>query len=290
MVGIGIITYNGAHRVEDLMQSIRKWHDPAVDYKVLLVDDGSPDVVPAQRVTEKFGIELIEHGENRGISAAWNTASRALIESGCEQVFLFNDDILVSEDYVNCMSYFLSSNPHAGSASWEFDFIIADDVPRILAADTAIRIYRDPHSKKLVDGSPQSVDHPPGVAMCPAGCCFGFTKEKFELAGGFHEGYKSFFEESDFGTTLAAAGHPTYIVPYPSLYHIWSVTFSENQELEPAQRGADSLNRYCERWDVPSALREDPFSFTSKKFMGRIGPAAVKWLSPTLEVLEGVLG
>lgn len=281
-VDVGIITYSGAHRVRSLVRSIKKWEDDENSCHIVLVDDGSPNPQPSRDVAKEFELQLVEHGNNRGIAAAWNTCVRSL---DTPYVVLLNDDILVTRDWLRCMRFFLENNPQAASASWPFHFITEADVPIILQSPEPVRISRDPITKEPVeDRTDAQINSSPGAIMCVAGCCFGFRREMFELAGGFDERYISFHEESDFGTTLAARGYSSFGLPYPLLYHIWSATFGDNPELQPSERMVQSRKRYCEKWGVPLELHDDPFKYTHPKYMSKIEPIIIKWLSPDLTV------
>jgi len=111
----------------------------------------------------------------------------------------------------------------------------------------------------------------------------------FELAGGFDESMKSFHEESHFGSLLAAKGYPSFGLPYPMLYHIWSATFAANPELKAHERMIQSRRLYCEHWNVPPEYHEKPFEYTHPLIMSKIDPTPVKWLGPNLEVKEDVV-
>ena len=81
-ITIGVPTYKGAARVANLLRSI-ELRTPLDGVRVVLVDDGSPgdEVAETRRVAVEWKgrlpLDFYEHGGNRGISAGWNTASRA---------------------------------------------------------------------------------------------------------------------------------------------------------------------------------------------------------------------
>lgn len=236
-----------------------------------MVDDsGKPEHQRASRaVAERFGARWLCHEVNRGISAGWNTLARA---SASPLIALLNDDIIVSKGWVEALAFFLEQNPHAGTCGLHFNFLVPDDVSVLVADPDAPPPARDPFSK-----APKADDHDPysepGLMMCPPGCCFGFTREKFDLVGGFDENFKSFYEESDFGTALASRGFPSYVTPWPTLGHIWSATFAQAPELAPSDRMTESRVRYIEKWG-------GHFEQTNPRFMSRIEPRLTRWLTP----------
>lgn len=286
---IGIITYKGAHRVANLLESIKKFGGLGSRVPIVLVDDGSPDPLPAHQVVSQYDLSIVCHNENRGISAAWNTATRYL---DSRYVCLLNDDILVAPNWLECMDFFLENNPVAGSVSWPFYFINGSvDVSLVLdSKGDPPRIPRDPITKEpCEDWTDGQINARPGSLMCPAGSCFAFSREMFDLAGGFDEEMRSFHEESHFGTTLAVLGHPSFGLPFPMLYHIWSATFSASPELKAHERMVHSRALYCKHWNVPPEFHENPFEYTHPLVMGQINPTQVTWLRPDLQVEEDVV-
>ena len=102
--------------------------------------------------------------------------------------------------------------------------------------------------------------------------------------------FTSFFEESDFGTMLAAAGFPSYGLTYPHVYHLWGATFQESPELDPHGTMRRSHDAYVEKWEVPEAHYEHPFNYTNPKFMGAIQRQRIHWLGAdgkTYEAWDG---
>jgi len=278
-LAVGIPCYNGADTLlPNCLEAIAQRSGPRDQYELLVVDDsGRQDHRDkSRRVAEKYGAKWLYHDHNKGIAAGWNALVRA---SSVKNIGLLNDDIIVAPGWIDALSYFLDNNPHAGMCSMHFNFIVPSDVPALLADPQAPMPERDPFSKTPKKDN-RDPDGGPGVMMCPAGCCFGFTREKFDLIGGFDECYVSFFEESDAGTHLASKGFPTYGIQWPTLGHIWSATFNSAPELGASSRMNNSRARYVEKWG-------GDFTVTDPKFMARCTPKLTKWLGPSGEH-EGV--
>lgn len=190
-------TFNGAHRVEYLLKSIRKYDDVDIKYDLVLLDDCSSNI-NSRNLLKKLSDEnngiFIQNEVNLGISKSWNRMCEA---TNSDIIVLLNDDILVNKDWLKNMVFFLTNNEHVGSSSWRFYFITMGDVQEILN-DTGKFIPRDPITKEL---KPEKINdfypyNKPGRFMCPAGCCFAFTRDKFNLSGGFPKDITTFYEES----------------------------------------------------------------------------------------------
>lgn len=87
-VGVAITTYN---RRERLLETVARWRE-LHDGPLFVIDDGSDVPVPPLP-----GCEVIRHPQNRGISAAKNTALEALAWISTQHAFLCDDDTYPTE-------------------------------------------------------------------------------------------------------------------------------------------------------------------------------------------------
>jgi len=281
---IGIPTFNGAHRVNDCISSIVKWNDipEGYDVEILLVDDGShePKRSEAFWVASHWNVPIIPHSENMGITKSWNDLASF---GNHDIVVLLNDDILVSKHWLTALTFFLENNQGVGMVGWDQDFITAGDVKIILDSKKPIRIYRDPHTKRILAKDESPISDKPGKMMVATGSAFAFTRDTYDLAGGFDERYKSFYEEMDFGTTLAQNGKPSFMLNYPRLYHMFSATFGENDHiLMGSKTMAESREKYKEKWG-------GDLDYTDSKFMPSLDASNAMWLDEKLQPQTEVL-
>lgn len=278
-ITVGIPSYCGADDGEDdllamCLRAIRVRSCTEVDYEVVVVDDsGRAEHQAKSRVlSEKYGARWLCHETNRGISAAWNTLARAAL---AEDVVLLNDDFFVSRGWLEALTYFLRENSEAGSVGLFAYYVLHQDVPWILDGPDVETVPR--HHETKCEMPEAAVEHTgrelPGRVMCPPGCAFAFTREKYDLVGGFDEvRYRQFYNESSFGTALAARGFPSYFLQWPACYTIMSATFGRSPELLP-ERDAFAVPRanYVAQWDGHTDV-------THPRFMSRIPFQRVRWL------------
>lgn len=294
-VVIGIPTYNGAQRLDDLLTSI-SLRTPFIgggDVGIVLIDDGSPRVeetrVVADRWTGKLPLTYVEHGTNRGISAGWNTASRA---TDAPIIALVNDDVIVpSGGWLEVLVHVLEHSPGVGVVGANWHAFTPEDVPRLLAGPETDRdvVPRDPGTKQPTPERRSYEDTGVGRVMCPTGQLFAFRRNDFDAIGGFDEEMKSFYEESSFGTSMAARGLIGAQLTWPFCWHQWSVTFGANPELEASKRMAESRLVYRRKWNVPDDVKQE-FDYTNPKYMGAIGDVEVEFLGRGGTVKRVVLG
>lgn len=283
-INIGITTYNGATRLTWLLKSIAL-RTPEIqngEATITVVDDGSPRVSETRDVVSKseLPIRFIEHESNRGISAGWNTAARAtdaLID------VLINDDVIVSSGWLQPLVHILEHSPNVGVVGQSWHAFLPEDVPGLLRDPTSDRdvIPRDPVTKSQEsERRTRYEDTWPGRVMAPTGQLFAFRRTDFETIGGFDEAYKSFFEESCFGTAMAAKLKKIGIqTTWPFNYHLWSATFSSSPELNASTRMESSRDHYRRKWNIPEHLaRGREFDHTNPTHLGSIGDVEIGFL------------
>lgn len=291
---IGVPTYNGALRANDLFHSISHRTPQDMDWRVVLVDDGSPNVAETREVgrvwEQTLHLKYAEHGTNRGISAGWNTASRMF---DCEIVVLINDDVIVSTGWLQSLEYVLEHSPKVGVVGMSWHAFTPEDVPALIRSPRSDEdvIPRDPLSKAQDPSRRRFEEANPGRVMAPTGQLFAFRRKDYEAVGGFDEGFKSFYEETDFGTAMAAKLDKIGLqINYPHSWHRWSATFSSSPELDAGGRNRASHAHYCEKWGVPGgAGNTDPFGYTNPKYLGAVGLVKVKFLRKDGTVGKGIL-
>ncbi|WP_423739780.1 glycosyltransferase family 2 protein, partial [Enterobacter hormaechei] len=103
-IGIAITTHNRADVLKRAIEQHQK-HLPA-GALVVVVDDGSK---PAAVVPH--GVQLLRHETSLGIVASKNASLTALMDAGCEHIFLWDDDAYPIADNWH-LPYIESPEPH----------------------------------------------------------------------------------------------------------------------------------------------------------------------------------
>lgn len=305
-IAIGVPTYNGAARLGWLLKSLamRTPEIESGEAEIVVVDDGSPRREETRSVIRawegKLPIRYLEHDGNRGISAGWNTLSRA---TDAPVVALLNDDVIVpSGGWLRALSHVVEKSPGVGSVGANMHWFLSEDADALTRSPDSDRSVtpRD-HEKRHAPerremeactdvGGGCKLKGNPGRVMCPTGQMFAFRRSDFETVGGFDERMKSFYEESSFGTELAARGMITAILNWPFCWHMWSATFRENPELDAGRRIAHSRSIYRERWAIPESVHAGrEFDYTNPKYLGAIGDVEIQFVRRNGEVWRGVL-
>ena len=219
-IGIGAPTYNSVQRLEQLLTSLEFYKDTNYDYRVVILDDGTPDVnkrLEVKNLAARFGVDFIQHEKNEGIPKSWNDLTEHFSDS--DLTILFNDDITVSQNWLRNCVYFMQNNPEVGTVG--FPIIHIDPITQL-----PVKQYTPPSE----DETPHRVGSANGCSFCFRTALWKQIKQ-IDGCTGFLNLLKSFYEELDFNIEIAKLGYQIFQMPTPLLGHHGSRTFSLNQNL-----------------------------------------------------------
>jgi GT2 family glycosyltransferase len=101
-IGVVTVTYNSAKYIQEFSKS---WMQQSGDnYQIYFVDNNSTDNTIAE--IDKFGKKtwvVIKNSRNVGVAAGNNQGIKRAIGSGCEWVFLINNDTSFGSDLLKCL-------------------------------------------------------------------------------------------------------------------------------------------------------------------------------------------
>jgi len=273
---IGIPTFNGAYRIDWLLQSISMRTNNDIEYKIVICDDSGKKehqektksvIKKWSSIPESLPIGLIINDKNMGVAKSWN---RIIKSDDSEYIILINDDIIVAENWLYNMVYFLENNPNAAAACYNCLFIDEKDVLQLLSSEPYVKPI-DPSTNTRMNNFSYDVNTHPIRCMSAWGCFFGFSREKYNLVKGFDENYFAYFEEGDFFTDLASHGYPNYILRYPKNWHIWSATSKDDPELDVMGIFKKSEEYYNKKWN-------GNYEINNGRYMSKIPFQRVKWV------------
>jgi hypothetical protein len=209
-IGAVVLNYNGGESVLKCVQALFK-QEVFVD-QLILVDNGSTDR-SSLIVKENFPeVELIELGENLGISKGRNAG---LERSETDLVLLIDDDVYVKENAIKKMADCLIRNEAA---------VVC---PRILLYPQTGTIQCDgaePHflgNLKLRHSWMDAAYVPKfeqQVGAC-IGACMLFDRRVIQSLGNFNEEYFFYFEDLEFSLRVRAVGKKIFCEPNAIIQH-----------------------------------------------------------------------
>jgi len=116
---IGIPCYNGAQRLDYLLESIFKFYTRAKAVDILVSDDCSPQAEETRKVCEKWGVRFTQPDEWKGVGGNTNHVIRSL---DADVIAVIQDDILFSKGSMEVMEKFWEDNRwlRLGSVGWTY--------------------------------------------------------------------------------------------------------------------------------------------------------------------------
>lgn len=196
--------------------------------EIILIDNGSTDnTLPWAKQGGTRISRVIENGENKGLTIAWNQGVACAREAGCDLVILANNDILLSPKTIDNLVEELDKHPDWGMATGINDKGWCD----ANGGPTAIMT-------KPIDEPGSDSEHPDFSFFMVRMSAFDQLKAKEEPEGKepnpglFDEQFshrgKAYFEDNDFHFRMSKAGIPCRCTTRAPYYHYASQTASAN--------------------------------------------------------------
>ena len=220
-IAIIILNWNGLNDTLECLESVKKIDYP--NYEIIVVDNGSDDgsaAAVAQRYPE---IILIKNESNLGYALGNNKGIQKALESGCDYVFLLNNDTTVDQDCLNELLKIAESNPRIGIAGPKI--YLYHDPARVWYAGGEIR-FREAISVSsgLFRRDRPSFNIPSEVSFI-TGCAMLVKRTAIEEVGLLDPEYVSYLEDTDWCWRMARKGFKLVYVPGARVYHKVSQSF-----------------------------------------------------------------
>ncbi|MBZ5665693.1 MAG: glycosyltransferase [Acidobacteriia bacterium] len=186
-VSVLIPTYNRSYIIGDAIESAL--NQSYRNSEILVIDDGSSD--ETRRIVEAFGQKVcyLQHGRNRGCSAAYNTGISAA--TGELVAFLDSDDVWQS-DYLQRQVTFFSRHPEADVVFSDAEIRGLTTIPSLIKLMNAFRKLLAARAKAdeyVFSSREMYLCLLEEVPVKPSACVV--RKELFQRAGLFDETWPS---------------------------------------------------------------------------------------------------
>jgi hypothetical protein len=237
-VGIGITTHNRGAYFRTALESLRKYAPS--DAVIVVVDDASAQ--PVEEATYRFE-------RNAGIARAKNKCLELLLEQGCTQLFLFDDDCWpVAEGWEK--PYLDSAEPHL-----MYIFTAAAHGP----VGDCWELYRDEH---IV-----AYSH-------PRGCMLYFDSSVLDRVGGYDVRYGRWgYEHGDLSNRIYNAGLTSF--RYADVPGSDQLFFSCDERLPAVESSVPPAERWFYVRDLKPRSEASLHSTEYREFRPRqVGAAA----------------
>ena len=195
-VTVAIPCYNAEKYLPVLLESLNR--QTRLPEEIIVVDDGSSDLT--KEIAKNNDVKLIEHGVNRGLASARNTA---LQNTKGNIVVFFDADTIPHKKNLERMLKEYKNSKIAGVGGQEF-FLKSSktiDLWRHL-------FWRQTHGNERINN-----------AWMLMGLCCSFRKDRLIEIGGFDEEYRANGEDVDIGLRLTASGYSLVYLNEVGVHH-----------------------------------------------------------------------
>lgn len=243
--GVVLVNWNGGEFTIPCLRSLLS--GSVRPDKIVVVDNASVDGSARKISTEFPEVALIENAENLGFSAANNQGIGLLLDSGADNIWLLNNDTVVSEDCLKILA--AASDSHQAMAGFSGK-ILRDSVQEQLWYAGAYRHSLHGAPKHILDRSlERGAD---GVVPVPfiSGCCMYVPARVFRKYGGLNEKFFAYYEDSEWCWRVANDGGKFGYVPQALLTHKVSASVRKNSGSQDAFPLAAYLMNRNQLWTV----------------------------------------
>ena len=252
-VSVIILNWNKYDQTRRTVESVLKYTSPEVE--IILVDNGSdPDVV--EQLSEYFSetrVVFLKIGVNRYFGEGNNIGAEA---AGGDTLVFLNNDVLVTENWLEPLILELENNPTVGAVGPKFLY------PDGVLQEAGAFLDQDGHSvqrgKGLASGASQFNDR--SEVHYVSAACIALRKSDFFMVGGFNFIYEpAYYEDTDLCFSIRAAGLSVIYQPKSTVFHLESQT-TGSSAARPLVEGVVETNRskFLHRWGggrVPAQLK-----------------------------------
>jgi GT2 family glycosyltransferase len=241
LVSIVMLSWNAVQFTRMALDSIRR-HTRG-DYEVIVVDNGSaPETV--QWLRTLADVRVIFNKTNRGYAGGNNQAFAA---ARGEYVVLLNNDVIVTEDWLDDLLAAFDRIPALGVSAPRSNKIAGDQV--VVNAGYAnldeMHAFAQKRRERLA-GQGYLTDRAIGLCLC-------IDRRVIEEIGGIDERFGvGNFEDDDFCLRVRAAGYRIFVCDDVFIHHFGSQTFAANK-VDYTATMRENWRKFAKKWDYPQA-------------------------------------
>lgn len=229
--------YNCLPLTQEMLASLRATLPSALDYEIILIDDGSTDGTREWLLELGTPCRVLLNERNLGFAASNNRAAR---EASSDLLFFLNNDLVLLPGWFEPMRNLFRKRRHIGLVS-NWQKTCADD--RLDHCGVRFDSFGRPYHER-VPSLTKRLQRYSRTRAVTAACC-AISREVFLDVGGFDEAYRNGYEDVDLCLRLNARGYRNYVVNRSVVRH--HVSSSPDRFV----RETDNLKLFLRRWGPP---------------------------------------
>ena len=216
LVYIVILIYNNKEEIKRCIESLEQI--TYTNYRILLIDNDSPDGGGSELKTIFSTFEFIETGENLGFARGCNVGLRYAVENNAEYVLLLNGDMIVESNFLEPMVEMMESNEDAGLASGKIFHL--SNRKLLWYAGGYIQLWRGQLINSYYN-KPDTIGNGSAILtqFC-TGAMMLIPKRIINEIGLLPQEYFFGVEEWDYSMQVRQSGYKLYVIPNAVAYHL----------------------------------------------------------------------
>ena len=228
-VAVVIVTWNGLEHLRVCLPAL--YQQSYLDFKIILVDNGSEDGTPDYVRAEYPEVELIALPVNQGFAGPNNLGfNKALADPETRYIVALNNDTKPEPTYLEELVACAERHPDAGSVQAKvinfFDPDRLDSTGILIAREMSAinRAQKEPDDGRYdleeeIFGPSASASLYTREALGRVMLPFGSERQEY-----FDSSYFAYYEDVDLAWRLRLAGFSSYYTPLARVYHVHSAT------------------------------------------------------------------
>jgi GT2 family glycosyltransferase len=224
-VHVALINWNGRRFLERCFDSLHRSDYPSV--QLVLVDNGSDDG-SVEFVRDRYpDVKIIANTRNLGFCRACNQGLAEAMESGAKYVVLLNNDTEVDSRLLSELVKAAEENPRAGALSPKILFM----EPRNFINSTGLCCTIIGNGWDRGIGEPDGAEWNNLATVIGVSGCALFLRTDAVRKVGLLPHFGIYLEDMDICLRLWNAGYEITYVPTAVLYHHFSATMGEKENV-----------------------------------------------------------
>lgn len=232
-VTLGITTFNCLDYTKKAVESVQKYIPDTC--KLVILDDKSTDGTQdyLDTIPERWNVVL--HSINLGCSRSWNDLLKiGFVDNDSDIVFILNNDIILSPNWLESMIAYAKANPDVGIAS--SNVVGPPDLQF-----TSFEGWEVDAKERISDSTEEGGQF----------CCFGVTKNAYRNIGHFDTNFKyTSYEDTDYVVRAYQAGIAVKINNNALAFHYGGVTQNKIVSDEGNSFQQHNKRYFEEKWKV----------------------------------------
>ncbi|GFE58592.1 glycosyltransferase family 2 protein [Geobacter sp. AOG1] len=222
-VGVVLVNWNGAELTIPCIESL--YAGTVKPDRIVVVDNASRDHSVAL-IADRFpDLELIRNQENAGFTGANNIGISRLMSSGCDYIWILNNDTTIDENCLSTLKSYMDIHPDVSACSGKILYAETDRLIWYAGATYSTWTFQSRHRGEGEEDAGQydMIEDVPFIS----GCCMFVRRAAIERIGLFDNHFFAYGEDSDWCIRAQKEKLRLHYLPQAVIRHHLSATVNK---------------------------------------------------------------